>query len=203
MWPYKFKIKFSGCANDCTASIARSDCAVIGTWRDTLTIDQEAVNVYVAEGLDIQTVVCDRCPTKALKFNADTNELSVISEECTRCMHCINRMPKAIAPGKEKGATILLGGKTTIVQSAFMGWVIVPFMKMDTENDFQEFKDLIERIWEWWDENGKTRERIGETIYRLGMTHFLTAVGLPAVPQMVYRPRANPYVFWPEEEIKK
>ncbi|ACL18320.1 dissimilatory-type sulfite reductase subunit alpha [Desulfitobacterium hafniense] len=203
MWPYKFKIKFSGCANDCTAAIARSDCAVIGTWRDTLTIDQEAVKAYVAEGLNIQAVVCDRCPTKCLKFDAETQELSVIAEECTRCMHCINRMPKAIAPGKERGATILLGGKSTIVQSAFMGWVIVPFMKMEVEDDFQEFKDMIERIWEWWDENGKTRERIGETIYRLGMTNFLTSVGLPAVPQMVYRPRANPYVFWPEDEIKK
>ncbi|CDX00301.1 Sulfite reductase, dissimilatory-type subunit alpha [Desulfitobacterium hafniense] len=203
MWPYKFKFKFSGCANDCTASIARSDCAVIGTWRDSIIIDQEAVKAYVAEGLNIQAVVCDRCPTNALKFNAETQELSVIAEECTRCMHCINRMPKAITPGKERGATILLGGKSTIVQSAFMGWVIVPFMKMEAEDDFQEFKDLVERIWEWWDENGKTRERIGETIYRLGMTNFLTSVGLPAVPQMVYRPRANPYVFWPEDEIKK
>lgn len=200
MWPYKFKIKFSGCANDCTASIARSDCAVIGTWRDTLSIDQEAVKEYAANEMDIQGV-CDRCPTEALKFNSETQELSVIAEECSRCMHCINKMPKAIAPGKEKGATILLGGKSTIVQSAFMGWVIVPFMKM--EGDFEEFKDLIGRIWEWWDENGKTRERIGETVYRLGMGKFLSEVGLPPVPQMIYRPRANPYVFWPEEEINK
>lgn len=201
MWPYKFKIKFSGCANDCTASIARSDCSIIGTWRDTLRIDQDAVKAYVQEGLDIQGAVCDKCPTRALKFDYKKNELNVIAEECTRCMHCINVMPKAIRPGQEKGATILLGGKSTIVQSAFMAWVIVPFMKM--EDDYEELKDLLRRIWEWWDENGKTRERIGETIYRLGMGKFLRDVGLPPVPQMVFRPRANPYVFWQQDEINK
>lgn len=201
MWPYKFKIKFSGCANDCTASIARSDCSIIGTWRDTLRIDQDAVKAYVQEGLDIQGAVCDKCPTRALKFDYKKNELNVIAEECTRCMHCINVMPKAIRPGQEKGATILLGGKSTIVQSAFMAWVIVPFMKI--EDDYEELKDLLRRIWEWWDENGKTRERIGETIYRLGMGKFLREVGLPPVPQMVFRPRANPYVFWQQDEINK
>jgi len=201
MWPYKFKIKFSGCANDCTASIARSDCSIIGTWRDTLQIDQEEVKAYVAQGMDVQDEVCDRCPTRALKFDHEKKELRVIPEDCSRCMHCINKMPKAIRPGKERGATILLGGKSTIVQSAFMAWVIVPFMKM--EDDYQELKDLLRRIWDWWDENGKTRERIGETIYRLGMGKFLREVGLPAVPQMVFRPRANPYVFWQKDEIVK
>jgi sulfite reductase alpha subunit len=200
MWPYKFKIKFSGCANDCTAAIARSDCAVIGTWRDTLTINQDEIKAYVENGMDIQQEVCDLCPTRALKLDNNKKELIVIAEDCSRCMHCINKMPRAISPGKERGASLLLGGKSTIVQSAFMGWVIVPFIKMD--GDYKEFKDLLVNIWEWWDENGKTRERIGETIYRIGMGKFLAAVGLPAVPQMVYRPRANPYVFWPKDELK-
>lgn len=200
MWPYKFKIKFSGCANDCTAAIARSDCAVIGTWRDTLTINQDEIKAYVEKGMDIQQEACDLCPTRALKLDNNKKELIVITEDCSRCMHCINKMPRAISPGKERGASLLLGGKSTIVQSAFMGWVIVPFIKMD--GDYKEFKDLLANIWEWWDENGKTRERIGETIYRIGMGKFLAAVGLPAVPQMVYRPRANPYVFWPKDELK-
>ncbi|MEA4901737.1 dissimilatory-type sulfite reductase subunit alpha [Desulfitobacterium sp.] len=201
MWPYKSKIKFSGCANDCVAAIARSDFAVIGTWRDSLQIDPAEVKAYAEAGMDIQGEVCDLCPTKALNYDAEKKELSVVPEECSRCMHCINEMPKAIKPGKEKGASILIGGKSTIVQSAFMGWVIIPFIKM--EDDYTEFKDLLGRIWEWWDENGKTRERIGETIYRIGMSKFLAAVDLPAVPQMVYRPRSNPYVFWPEDELNK
>lgn len=201
MWPYKFKIKMAGCANDCVASIARSDCSVVGTWRDTISINQDVVKEYLAEGLDIQGQVCDKCPTRALKFDYEKKELNVIAEDCSRCMHCINVMPKAIKQGSEKGATILLGGKATIVQSAFLSSVLIPFMKL--EAPYTEFKDLMRNIWDWWDENGKTRERVGETIYRIGMGKFLREVGLPPVPQMVFRPRANPYIFWPQDEIEK
>ncbi|MGI6630226.1 MAG: dissimilatory-type sulfite reductase subunit alpha [Bacillota bacterium] len=201
MWPYKFKIKISGCPNDCVAAIARSDLSIIGTWRDNLQINQEEVKKYAESGMDIRGMVCEKCPTKALTFNVETKELSCKFEDCTRCMHCINTMPKAIRPGKEKGATILIGGKATILRSAFLSWVIVPFMKL--EPPYTELKELIEKIWEWWDENGKTRERVGELIYRLGMGNFLRAVGLEPVPQMVKEPRANPYIFWQADEISK
>jgi sulfite reductase alpha subunit len=200
MWPYKFKIKMSGCANDCVAAIARADCSVIGTWRDSITIDQAAVKQYVEEGLDIQRVVCDKCPTRCLHFDALAGELSVDGDECSRCMNCVNVMHRAIKQGSERGATVLIGAKSTIVKSAFLSWVIVPFMKM--EAPYAEFKDLLERILEWWDENAKTRERIGELIYRVGMGRFLREVGLPPVPQMVYRPRANPYIFWQPEDFE-
>lgn len=201
MWPYKSKIKMSGCANDCVAAAARADISVIGTWRDGLTIDNDEVKKYVAEGFPIKSRVIDVCPTKCLKYDKESGELSCNTDECTRCMQCINMMPKAIKQGKEKGATILVGAKSTIVKSANMSWVLVPFMKMDAPYD--EFKDLVNRIWDWWDENGKTRERLGETIYRLGMGAFLRGIDMPAVPQMVYRPRANPYVFWQPEDIEK
>ncbi|MCR6544880.1 dissimilatory-type sulfite reductase subunit alpha [Dehalobacterium formicoaceticum] len=201
MWPYKFKFKFSGCPNDCVASIARSDLSVIGTWRDTLRINQEEIKNYANSGMDIQGRVCEKCPTKALTFNSETKELFVKAEDCTRCMHCINVLPKAVRPGKEKGATLMIGGKSTILRSAFLSWVIVPFMPL--EAPYTELKDLIARIWEWWDEHGKTRERIGELIYRLGMGNFLRAVDLPPVPQMVKEPRANPYIFWQADEVIK
>lgn len=200
MWPYKFKIKIAGCPNDCVASIARSDLSIIGTWRDDLTINQEEVKKYANAGLNIKEVVTDYCPTKALTYDEAKQELVFKAEDCVRCMHCINKMPKAIKIGKERGATILIGGKATIVQSAFLSWVIVPFMKM--EPPYQELKDLLERIWEWWDEHGKMRERIGELIYRKGMGEFLRGVGLPPVPQMVYQPRANPYIFWQPEDFE-
>ena len=156
---------------------------------------------YAASGLDIQKEVCDLCPTKCMDVR-DGKALKINDEDCTRCMHCINLMPKALRPGKEKGATILIGGKAPIVKGALLSWVIVPFMKL--EPPYEELKDLILKIQDWWDENGKSRERIGELINRLGMRTFLRAVGLPAVPQMVKAPRTNPYVFfWPEDIQKK
>lgn len=202
MWPYKFKIKVAGCANDCVAAIPRADFAIVGTWRDSLRIDQDGVREYAEQGFDIQGQVVDRCPTKALSYDPAAKQLSVRAEDCVRCVHCINKMPKAIRPGVERGATLLIGGKATILQTAFLSWVIVPFVKM--EPPYTEVKELLRKIWEWWDEHGKMRERVGELIYRLGMRHFLRAVDLPAVPQMVFEPRANPYIFWwPEEIIRK
>jgi sulfite reductase alpha subunit len=193
-WPYKSKIKASGCPNDCVAAIARSDFTIIGTWKDSLRIDQAAVREYANGGFDIKTVVIDKCPTNALEWNEKAAELILKAEDCVRCMHCINRMPKALRPGLDRGATILIGSKAPIVKGAYLSWVLVPFMKM--EPPYTEFKELVGKAWEWWDENGRTRERIAELIERVGLKTFLRAMGLKPVPQMVYRPRANPYVFF-------
>ncbi|NMD05887.1 MAG: dissimilatory-type sulfite reductase subunit alpha [Deltaproteobacteria bacterium] len=199
MFPYKFKIKISACANDCVASVARSDLSIIGTWKDDIQINQKEV-LTCASKIDIRKEVCDLCPTRCMEWNG--KELKIYDEDCTRCMHCINLMSKALRPGKEKGAAILVGGKAPIVKGALLSWVIVPFMKL--EPPYDELKSLIERVQDWWDENGKSRERLGELIQRLGMRAFLKAVGLPAVPQMVKAPRTNPYVFfWPEDKEKE
>jgi sulfite reductase alpha subunit len=201
MFPYKFKIKVSACANDCVASIARADFSIIGTWKGKIEIDQKEVQAYAASGLNIREEVIGFCPTQCMSWDEKAQQLKIADEDCTRCMHCINLMPKALRQGKEKGATILVGGKAPILQGAQLSTVIVPFMKL--EPPYEELKDLISKIMEWWDENGKMRERLGELINRLGMRTFLRAVGLKPVPQMVRNPRANPYVFFWPEDIKK
>jgi sulfite reductase alpha subunit len=193
-WPYKFKIKISGCPNDCVAAIARADFTIIGTWKDSLKIDQKAVREYVKSGMDIRTDIVARCPTNALEWDEKAQELRLIPQDCVRCMHCINKMTKALRPGDDKGATILIGGKAPILKGAMLSSVIVPFMKV--EPPYTEIKDLLRKIWDWWDENGRPRERVGELIERLGMRTFLKAVDLKPVPQMIKAPRTNPYVFF-------
>jgi len=200
MFPYKSKIKISGCPNDCVAAVARSDISVVGTSRDKIRVDPDEVAKYATDGIDIQVEVIDLCPTKCMSWDPAAKQLTIDDAECNRCMHCINLMPKALRPGVERGATILVGGKAPIVRGALLSWVIVPFMKM--EPPYDEFKELVEKIWEWWDENGKMRERLGELINRLGMRAFLKAVDLPPIPQMIRVPRANPYYFWDPEEVK-
>ena len=193
-WPYKSKIKISGCPNDCVAAIARADFTVIGTWRDSLRIDQAAVKDYAKSGFDVKSLVVDRCPTNALEWDEKTQQLKLIPQDCVRCMHCINKMSKAIRPGVDKGATILIGAKAPILKGAMLSSVIVPFMKI--EPPYTEVKDLLRKIWDWWDEIGRPRERVGELIERMGMRVFLKAVGLKPVPQMIKAPRTNPYVFF-------
>ncbi|MBS3977282.1 MAG: dissimilatory-type sulfite reductase subunit alpha [Syntrophomonadaceae bacterium] len=201
MWPYKFKIKVAGCANDCVASIARSDFSIIGTWRDNIRVDDAEVKAYADKGFDIFGSVVHKCPTGAMKWDKENAKLTINDEDCVRCMHCINKMTKALRPGKEKGATILVGGKAPVVQGAMLSWVIVPFMKL--EPPYEELRELITKVTEWWDEYGKSRERVGELIYRKGMRHFLRDLGLEPVPQMVKEPRTNPYWFWWPEEVNR
>ena len=193
-FPYKFKIKCSGCPNDCVASIARADMSIIGTWRDEIRIDQAEVKAAVDGGLDIVEDVCSRCPTKCMSW--DGNELDIDDKNCVKCMHCINAMPKALRPGTDRGATILLGSKAPIVEGALLSSVLVPFMKL--EPPYEELKDLIERIWDFWGENGKNRERVGELMQRVGLGTFLEEIEVEPVPEMVAHPRENPYVFYEE-----
>jgi sulfite reductase alpha subunit len=201
MFPYKFKIKTSACANDCVASIARADLSIIGTWKGKIQIDPKEVKACAKSGLNIQEEVVGLCPTKCMKWDEKAQTLTIEDADCNRCMHCINLMPKALRQGKEKGATLLIGGKAPILQGALLSTVIVPFMKM--EPPYNELKELISKIQDWWDENAKSRERIGELINRVGMRTFLKVIGLKPVPQMVKNPRSNPYVFFWPEEIKK
>ncbi len=214
-FPYKFKFKFSGCPNDCVASIARSDLSVIGTWKDDIRIDQAAVKAYVSGEytpnagahadrdwgkFDIEKEVLALCPTECMRMNGD--ELQINNAECTRCMHCINVMPRALKPGKVQGATLLVGAKAPILDGAQFATMIVPFIEINQENDFEEVIDFIENIWDWWMENGKNRERTGEAIQRVGLPTFLQVMNIEPIPQHIKEPRSNPYVFWKEEEVE-
>ncbi len=195
-FPYKFKFKFSGCPNDCVASIARSDCSLIGTWKDDLRIDDAEVAKYADDGLDIFHDVVLNCPTKAMHYDHDSKKLTVDNEGCVRCMHCINVMPKALRPGLDTGAVFLLGAKAPIVEGALLSSVLVPFINLDDEEEFEDFCDLVDEMLDVWCEEGKNRERIGEFIQRVGMGNFLEAIGLEPTPEMVAYPRDNPYVFY-------
>ncbi|PIU53600.1 MAG: sulfite reductase, dissimilatory-type subunit alpha, partial [Deltaproteobacteria bacterium CG07_land_8_20_14_0_80_60_11] len=136
-------------------------------------------------------------PTGCMSF--DGKKLTIDNKNCNHCMHCINLMPQALRPGTETGATILLGSHAPILEGAQMSWVMVPFMKM--EAPFDELKELADNVMEWWAENGKNRERVGELILRLGMRNFLESVGLPPVPQTIQTPRANPFFFWHQADF--
>ena len=195
-FPYKFKIKAAGCPNDCVASVARADLSVIGTWRDDIRIDQAALDGYAKSGkIDIQKDVVERCPTKCM--NWDGKKLAIDNANCVKCMHCINAMPKALAPGKDRGATLLLGSKAPIIKGALLSSVLVPFVKM--EPPYDDIKELIAAIWDLWAEHGKNRERVGEFIQRIGMGNFLEQIGLEPTPEMVAHPRTNPYIFYETE----
>jgi sulfite reductase alpha subunit len=165
--------------------------------------------------------VVARCPTKAIQLKevkdlaadpavttvavSDTHGLAIDNRDCVRCMHCINVMTGALAPGKDKGATILVGGKRTLKIGDLMGTVVVPFMKLATEEDREQLIELAQKIIDFFAENALEHERTGEMIERIGIVNFLDAMGIDVDPNMVAAPRTNPYVRmdgWDDEVAK-
>ncbi len=193
--PYKFKFKVSGCPNDCQNSIERADMAVIGTWRDDIKIKQDEVKAFVgAKGRRyvIDNVVT-RCPTNAISLT-DDDQVVVDNRNCVKCMHCINVMTKALSVGDDKGVTVLIGGKRTLKIGDLMGTVIIPFKKLETEEDYEGLVELAEETIDFFAENALEHERTGEMIERIGLVNFLEGIGVEVDPNMVNHPRQSSYV---------
>ncbi|MDD6088366.1 MAG: dissimilatory-type sulfite reductase subunit alpha [Desulfovibrionaceae bacterium] len=211
-FPYKFKLKFDGCPNGCVAAMARSDLAFVGTWKDDIRMDQEAVRAYIGGEFppnagahasrnwgpfDIEKEVIGRCPTHCMRW--DGRNLHIDNKQCVRCMHCINVIPRALRIGTEQGASVLFGAKAPVVHGAQLGSLLLPFIPM--EPPYAEVEDLIEKVWNWWADVAKNRERLGETVKRLSLQQLLDATGLPPLPQQIRAPRTNPYMFFRENEV--
>jgi sulfite reductase alpha subunit len=114
-------------------------------------------------------------------------------------------MTGALSPGEDKGATVLVGGKRTLKIGDLMGTVVIPFMKLETDEDMEKLVDLGQRIIDFFAENALEHERTGEMIERIGLVNFLDALEIPVDPNMVSTPRMNPYVRtdgWDEEVAK-
>ncbi len=221
--PYKFKFKFSGCPNDCTNAIQRSDFATIGTWRDNIRTDEAMAKKWVAKNGVTKLVneVISMCPSRAIQLKdagavtqgdhissvkvSDSQALEIDNKNCVRCMHCINVMTGGLQIGKDVGVTILIGGKSVLKIGATMGSVIVPFMPLKTEEDYEKYLDLAQRVMDFFAENALEHERTGEMIDRIGLANFLEGIEVDIDPNMINRPRMNPYTNmagWDEEVAK-
>ncbi len=193
--PYKFKFKVSGCPNDCQNAIERADMAIIGTWRDDIKIKQDEVKAFVEDKGRQYVIdnVVTRCPTNAISLT-DENEIVVDNRNCVKCMHCINVMTKALSVGDDRGVTVLMGGKRTLKIGDLMGTVIIPFKKLETEEDYESLVELAEETIDFFAENALEHERTGEMIERIGLVNFLEGIGVDVDPNMVSHPRQSSYV---------
>jgi sulfite reductase alpha subunit len=221
--PYKFKFKFSGCGNDCVNAIQRSDMATLGTWRDNMQVNEGLVKAWVAKNGKTELVnqVIGMCPTKALTLKkigtaskadgmvavaVDGDDcMEIDNHNCVRCMHCLNVIPGGLLPGKDKGVTILVGGKGVLKIGATLGTVVIPFLKLESDEDFEKLNDLGRSILDFFAENALEHERTGEMIDRIGLVNFLDGIGLEIDPNMIASPRTNPYARmdnWDEEAAK-
>jgi sulfite reductase alpha subunit len=217
--PYKMKFKVSGCANDCMNAIERSDFCTIGTWRDDIKINQDAWKKMVADkGRDyVVDNITSRCPTQAMKLN-DDDSITIDNKNCVKCMHCLNATSPLthkyvsdasegaiLETGDDKGVTLIMGGKRTLKIGDLFGTVIVPFKKLDTEEDYESLTELAEEVVDFFAENALEHERTGEMIERIGLVNFLEGIGVDVDPNMINSPRVISYVRmdkWEDEATK-
>jgi sulfite reductase alpha subunit len=193
-------------------AIQRADMAVIGTWRDNIRTDEALAKKWFAKhGMDeLVNDVVARCPTKTFQVKeigkikkgehtstvaiSDTHAVEINNQDCVRCMHCINVMTGALAPGKDKGASVLIGGKSHLKIGGLMGTVVIPFIKLDTEEEVEKLVDFAQRAIDFFAENALEHERTGEMIERIGLANYLDAMEIDVDPAMINSPRMNPYV---------
>ena len=100
---------------------------------------------------------------------------------------------------------MLVGGKSHLRIGSTMGTVILPFIKLDTDEDIEKLVDFAQRTIDFFAENALEHERTGEMIERIGLGTFLDAMEVEVDPNMVSTPRMNPYVRmdgWDEEVAK-
>ena len=217
--PYKMKFKVSGCANDCMNSIQRADFSIIGTWRDDIKVNQDAWKKMVADKGRAYVVdnITSRCPTNAMTLN-DDDSIAIDNSNCVKCMHCLNATSPLthkyiddvsegaiLATGDDKGVTISIGGKRTLKIGDLFGTTIIPFMKIDNEDDLEKLEDLGGKVIDFFSENALEHERTGEMIERIGIANFLEGIGVEIDPNMINSTRTSPYVRmdkWEEESIK-
>jgi sulfite reductase alpha subunit len=98
-----------------------------------------------------------------------------------------------------------MGGKRTLKIGDLMGTVVVPFMKVESEEDYERLVEIAENTIDYWAENGLEHERCGEMIERIGLINFLEGIGVDVDPNMVAEPRESSYVRmdgWDEEAIR-
>jgi len=106
-FPYKFKLKFSGCPMDC-ARANRTDLGFIGVWKGAPEVDQELLRKKIEAGeVDPQKLV-NNCPSGAISWDPEKKELKIDGARCKKSMHCIRAAYPAIKLGKERRVAVVV-----------------------------------------------------------------------------------------------
>jgi sulfite reductase alpha subunit len=200
-FPYKFKIKISGCPMDC-ARANRADFGLIGVWKGAPEVDQELLRKKIEAGeVDPQKLVAN-CPSGAISWDPEKKELKIDGARCKKSMHCIRAAFPAIKPGKERRVAVLVGGGSKGRYGPKLGW-FVGYLKPD---EVQKAIDLTFKVIEPWDKEAMAKVRVGDYILMEGLYRFIEKAGidLEDTPKIVEKlPDNVPYRVLPEEERKK
>jgi len=200
-FPYKFKLKFSGCPFDC-ARANRADFGLMGVWKGAPEVDQELLKEKIKAGEVDPKALEANCPSRAITW--DGKELKIDGTRCKRSMQCIRAAYPAIKPGKERRIAVLVGGGSKGNFGAKLGWFI-GYLKPDL-SEVKKAADLMFKLIELWDSEAPPKHRFGDYILSTGLSKLIEKAGidLEDTPKFVEKiPDSVPYRVLPEAERNK
>lgn len=154
--PHKFKVGVSGCPNNCSKPI-ENDAGLMG---GVLPVrhGEECVDC----GLCISI-----CPAGAIKRTIGGYELE--QDNCILCGLCIGSCPASAWEPLKTGYVLYLGG--TLGKKPRLGTRATGLI-----GSREELLGLTERAFEFFQRNGRTKERFGHTLDRLGLDASLREI---------------------------
>lgn len=153
--PHKFKIGIGGCPNNCIKP-GLHDFGIMG--QSVPDYDPDLCNACR------KCAVVEKCPVKAAHVEAD-GHLAIDSEKCTNCGKCIGTCNFDSIEEKARGYRVFIGGIWGKTQR--LGTPVPGIYSED------EIMKLIEKAILLYREQGKTGERFGRTIDRIGADSFI------------------------------
>lgn len=151
--PHKFKIACGGCPNNCVKPTL-NDLGIIGQL--VPNVDPDSCNGCK------KCQIVNTCPMQAAKL--EDGELTINQELCNNCGRCIGRSPFDVIEDGVPGYKIYIGGR--------WGKKIAhgqPLNRIFT--DEEELLRTVEKTILFFREQGKTGERLADTIHRLGFDY--------------------------------
>ena len=156
---HKFKTSFSGCPIDCSR---------------TTEMDLGFQGVVDPEWDEPTCTGCTLCAKACLEgaIVSDKDGKPVFDPaKCIYCGDCIRACPTNSWTARRRGWTVRVGGKHG--RHPMLAREVFNFLPDEKVHDF------IDRTVEWYNKNGKRRERIGVTIERVGLDKFKKEVVEP------------------------
>lgn len=147
--PHKFKVAVGGCPNNCVKPDL-NDLGIVGQMVPNYDKD-------LCMGCK-KCAVEDTCPMGAAKV---VDGILEMSDECKNCGKCIGKCNFDAIPDGERGYKIFIGGM----------WGKRPQVAKPLSKIFKspkEVYDVIEKMLLLYREQGQTRERVAQTVNRIG-----------------------------------
>ncbi|MBI2858695.1 MAG: 4Fe-4S binding protein [Chloroflexi bacterium] len=155
---HKFKISFSGCPIDCFRT-REMDLGFQGVLDPELKQD-------LCTGCELCVKACEE---HALKMEDDLPVRDL--GKCNHCGDCVKVCPVDAMARKRVGWLARVGGKHG--KHPYFAYEVANFLSNE------QVYSLIEKTTDWYQRNGKGRERIGVSIERLGLGKYLDEVVSP------------------------